>query len=201
PRVAGGVQHSPQFDALTDEVDLVTVGIGANDFGLFNVLVYRCLQLASTDRAGAPCREANAAAGPDGADRLLAQVEEIEGRIEAVVAGIRERSPDARVVLVTYPKFLPTYGVCPDLVPLAKGDYAYVREVNLALVEAQRAGAEAGGAEVIDAYAASDGHDICSDQPWVNGIDTDPSRALAFHPFPEQQRAVADLLLELLEQG
>lgn len=198
PRVVGGVEHAPQLDVLTDDVDLVTLGIGANDFSLFSFLVYRCLSVAQTDRAGAPCREAY---DEDGTDRLLAQVEEIEARIESAVEEIRERAPEARVVMVTYPQLLPTYGVCPDLVPLAKGDYAYVREINLALVEAQVAGAEAGGAEVLDLYAASDGHDICSDQPWVNGIDTDPSRALAFHPFPEEQRAVADLLLDLVEQG
>jgi lysophospholipase L1-like esterase len=198
PQVVGGVQHAPQFDALTDDVDLVTVGIGANDFSLFSFLMYRCLQLAESDRAGAPCREAY---DEDGTDRLLAQVEEIRSRVESVVTEIRERAPEARVVMVTFPKFLPDWGVCPDLVPLAKGDYAYVREVNLALSEAQAAGAAAAGAAVLDMYAASDGHDICSDQPWVNGIDTDPSRALAFHPFPVEQRAVADLLLGLLQRA
>lgn len=195
PQVIGGVEHPPQFDALSDDVDVVTLGIGANDFSLFSFLVYRCLNLAGTDRAGSPCRDSY---DEDGGNRLLDQVSEIQGRVESVVSEVRERAPAARVVLVTYPKFLPTWGVCPDLVPLAKGDYAFVREVTLALVEAQKAGAEAGGAEVLDMYAASEGHDICSDQPWVNGIDTDPSRALAFHPFPVEQRVVAGLLLDLL---
>jgi lysophospholipase L1-like esterase len=199
PQVVGGVEHPPQLDALSDEVDIVTLGIGANDFSLFSLLVYRCLQLAGTDRAGAPCRESYDE--EVGGNRLLDQVAEIQDRVEAVVAVIRDRAPQARVVLVTYPKFLPDFGVCPDLVPLAKGDYVFVREVNLALVEAQAAGATAAGAEVLDVYAASDGHDICADRPWVNGIDTDPSRALAFHPFPEEQRAVADLLLDLVGQG
>jgi len=196
PQVIGGVEHPPQFDALSDAVDLVTLGIGANDFSLYSFLVYHCLQLAGIDPTGAPCRESY---DEDGSNLLLDQVAEIEGRVESVVTEIRERAPAARVVMVTYPQFLPDRGVCPDLVPLAKGDYGFVREVNLALSQAQAAGASAAGAEVLDLYAASDGHDICSDQPWVNGIDTDPSRALAFHPFPEEQRAVAGLLLELLE--
>ena len=198
PQVVGGVEHPPQFDALSEDVDLVTLGIGANDFSLYSFLVYRCLAVAATDREGSPCQDSYEDEG-DGGNLLLDQVAEIEKRVESVVAEIRERAPDARVVMVTYPKFLPTRGVCPDLIPLARGDYDFVREVNLALSEAQAAGATAAGAEVLDLYAASDGHDICSDRPWVNGIDTDPSRALAFHPFPEEQRAVARLLLELLE--
>lgn len=198
PQVVGGVQHPPQFDALSDEADLVTIGVGANDFSIFSLLVYQCLNIAATDRDGAPCRDSYE---DDGNNRLLDQVEEIQDRVEAVVAEIRERAPEARVVLATYPQLVPDSGVCPDRLPLARGDYAFVREVNLALVEAQVAAAEAGGAEVLDVYTASDGHDICSGRPWVNGIDTDASRALAFHPFVVEQQAVADLLLELLGRG
>ena len=198
-QVVGGVEHPAQFDALDDDVDLVTLGIGANDFSLYSFFMYRCIEIADTDRTGAPCREANVE--EDGSNRLLTQAAEVQGRIEAVLAELRERAPEARIVLVTFPKFLPDHGVCPDLVPLAKGDYAYVREVNATLSRAQAAAGAAAGVDVVDMYAASDGHDICSDQPWVNGIDTDPAKALAFHPFPVEQRAVADLLLELLGQG
>ena len=49
--------------------------------------------------------------------------------------------------------------------------------------------------------AASEGHEICSDDPWVNGRQTDQGRALAYHPFAEGQEAVADVVLELLAEG
>ena len=40
-------------------------------------------------------------------------------------------------------------------------------------------------------YALSQGHEICSADPWVNGKVTDQTRALAYHPFAVEQRAVA----------
>jgi hypothetical protein len=52
--------------------------------------------------------------------------------------------------------------------------------------------------EFLDVYAASRGHDVCSDDPWVNGRQTDTSRAAAFHPFPEGMAGVARALEDLL---
>jgi hypothetical protein len=42
---------------------------------------------------------------------------------------------------------------------------------------------------------ASRGHDLCADDPWVNGSVTDQKRAAAYHPFAEEQVAVADLVV------
>ena len=62
-----------------------------------------------------------------------------------------------------------------------------------------RGAAKQTGAEFVDMYAASDGHDICSDDPWVNGRKTEPGTALAYHPLAVEQQAVADLVLSLVE--
>jgi hypothetical protein len=100
------------------------------------------------------------------------------------------------VVVVGYPQIVPASGTCPEL-PLARGDYAYGRQINKGLADAVRVGARKADAYV-DVFAASAGHDICADDPWINGIQTDPARALAFHPFAAEQRAVADLVLDAL---
>lgn len=57
-------------------------------------------------------------------------VEEIARNVEEVAEEIRERAPDARVIVVTYPKLLPDDEACPDRITLAPGDYAFVNEVN-----------------------------------------------------------------------
>ncbi len=194
-QLTGETQQLPQFDALDEDVDLVTIGIGGNDFGLYATLLSSCIQAAEGEVEGAPCTAAYR--GRKGKE-LRDQLESIQGRVEAITVGIQDRAPDARVVVVTYPQLLPDRGSCPELVPLAAGDYRYVTRVNKALSDALAAGGRAGGADVADVYGASKGHDICSDEPWVNGITTDPERALAFHPFAEEQRAVADLVLDLL---
>ena len=59
----GGRSVPPQFDALRRGTDLVTIGLGGNDDGLFGTILGRCTQLAPSDPAGAPCQEELTAGG------------------------------------------------------------------------------------------------------------------------------------------
>lgn len=194
PQSIGGQTKPPQLDAVSEDTDLVTLGIGGNDFGIFGNMSVGCFRLAQTDPRGAPCRAANQEAG---GDRLLDLVPKIQRRVGLVIDGIRDRAPDATVVVVGYPRLLPPSGTCPDRVPLAVGDYPYLDAVNRALSDAVLAAAEDSDATAVDVYAASRGHDVCSDQPWVNGIAT-VQGALALHPFASEQEAVAGLILAQL---
>ncbi len=65
----------------------------------------------------------------------------------------------------------------------------------MALDRALRGAAKDSGADFVDVWKASRGHDICSSDPWVNGAVTDRGRAAAFHPFAAEQEAVAGLVL------
>jgi lysophospholipase L1-like esterase len=194
-----GVQQTPsgakppQFDALSRRTDLVTIGIGGNDSNLFGTLVGTCSQLRERDPAGSPCRDRLTGGASDPIGTAL---RDIRAHVRAVVAGIRDRAPRATVVVVGYPQIVPPSGTCPEL-PLAAGDYAYARRINKGLADAVRLGARRADAYV-DVFAASAGHDICSADPWINGAQTDPSRALAFHPFAAEQQAVARLVLKAL---
>ena len=180
----------PQFDALEESTDLVTIGLGGNDGGLFGTMILRCTILASQQPEGTPC---TGELGPT-VDGTLARIRQ---SLEQVVAGVRERSPEARVLLVGYPQIVPASGSCPAL-PLAPGDYPFVRTVNERLTQAVAQAARATDAEYVDVWSASAGHDICAPDPWINGKDTQLDRALAFHPFAAEQRAVADLVLDLV---
>ena len=182
----------PQATALKRSTDLVTVGIGGNDDGVFAQLVGRCTRLRDRDPDGAPCREAMRSAG---GDRLLSALEQTRRRVTDLLADARRRAPEARVVVVGYPRIVDADNTCDEL-PLARGDYAYAERVNRALTEALRAAARATGTTYVDVWAASAGHDICSDDPWVNGSVSDQKRAAAYHPFPEEQAAVARLVVE-----
>jgi lysophospholipase L1-like esterase len=194
----GGSERPPQLDALTPETDLVTVSIGANDFRLFSSMIYECLDVGRNDPDGAPCRELNARGKWD---RLERTIKLIEPRVTRVVEDIKERSPAARILIVGYPQLLPETGSCPRRLPLASGDYEYALRINQRLSNAVRDGGVSAGAEYIDLYAASKGHDICSDDPWVAGIRGDVYRAMGLHPYPAEQRAVAELILSVLSPG
>jgi lysophospholipase L1-like esterase len=190
---AGSQSEPPQFDALTRSTDLVTLGIGGNDFGLFATLVGVCTQLRSQDPTGSPCTDRYAGGG---SAELDSQLGEIRRHVAAIVAGIRDRAPQARVLVVGYPQIVPDHGTCPRLLPLADGDYPFARRIATGLVQAVRAGAR--GAGYVDVFAATRGHDICADDPWINGHETDAARALAFHPFAAEQQAVAELIVKRL---
>lgn len=193
-QTTGDTTHPPQLDALTADTALVTIGIGGNDEDISHDLIRTCVELAATDPAGAPCREADATSADPIADRIA----RVEGTVGAALAAIADRAPRARVVVVGYPQLVPATGTCPDLLPLAAGDHAWVRAQNRRLSDALRAAAGTAGVAYVDAWSASAGHDICADDPWINGRTTDEGAALAYHPFAPYERAVADLLLELL---
>ncbi|QIG46223.1 SGNH/GDSL hydrolase family protein [Nocardioides anomalus] len=193
----GGVTLPAQFDALSEDTALVTLGIGGNDLGLFQTMVGTCAQLGAGDAAGSPCQDRFAPEG--GPDQLVKRAQKIGDRVGAAVAGVHDRAPQAQVLLVGYPQPVPESGTCPIL-PLAAGDYAYVRSVTEALNAALEKAAQDNDATYVDVAAASAGHDICAgDQAWVNGSQTDLTRAIAFHPFAEEQQAVAGLIEQQLQ--
>jgi lysophospholipase L1-like esterase len=189
PQVGNGERVPPQFGALRRNTDLVTIGIGGNDGNLFGALLGRCTQLANSDPDGGPCGAMFRESG-----QLDPTLKQIRRNVSDVVKGVRERSPKARIVVVGYPQIVPESGTCSDL-PLAAGDYPFARQVNKGLTDAVRRGAAAADADYIDLWGPSAGHDICSDEPWINGRVTSADTALAYHPLAVEQEAVADLIL------
>ncbi len=180
-----------QIDAITADTTLVTIGLGGNDEGLFTNLLTTCATLAFFDPAGQPCTDYFTSLGTDNPKNITARTTE---RVRAVVQAVSAKAPQARILVVGYPVLVPRSGTCENL-PMATGDYPYMRQVNESLSKALKSGAHRGGAHFIDVAKASRGHDICSSDPWINGPLDDPQRASAFHPFASEQRAVADMIL------
>ena len=178
----------PQIDALRPGTDLVTISLGGNDDHLFSGVLGHCVQLASSDPTGAPCRAAV------GASSLDLTFEHIRANLVGVVDAARGRSPHARILLVGYPQIVPASGTC-DLLPLAEGDYAFARSVTEELNATMRRAADETEVEYVDLWGPSAGHDICADDPWVNGRITSAETALAYHPLAAGQRAAAEAVL------
>ena len=190
PQGGGNGAVPPQLDALQRTTDLVTIGLGGNDENLFAGVLGSCVRLAQRAPAGRPCTRA--AERRDDLDRIL---DDIRGHVAAVVDGVRTRSPHARVVVVGYPQIVPESGTCDDL-PIATGDYAFARRVNEGLTRAVERGAADADADYVDVWEATAGHDICADDPWINGRVTSVGRALAYHPLAVEQEHVAQLVLD-----
>lgn len=186
----------PQLDALSSDTDLVTLRIGANDHALFRRLVRTCVEAALTSADPAPCQTDDTASGTS---RLAGELIEIEHRIRAAIDEIRQRAPRARVLAIGYPDIVPESGNCEQL-PLADGDYAFGHAVNIGLNRAIRSAAEDAGIGYVDVYAATAGHDICAEEPWVAGALAAQGHATPYHPYPEEQEATATAVLAALAE-
>ena len=193
-RWSARVVAAPQADALTKKTDLVTISIGGNDFGILTTLLFGCSSLREKDPTGAPCRAADKASGDNS---LAKNIGRVEYRLTEVIRLVAKRAPDARVIVVGYPQFVPDSGPCEHL-PLAAGDYPLAAKVNTGLVEAQKNAAARAKVEYLDVFEATRGHDMCAEDPWIAGRNPTRSDGLFYHPYPEEQQFVADLLLDRL---
>jgi lysophospholipase L1-like esterase len=179
--------HVPaQLRALRSSTDLVTLGIGGNDFNLFGTLVQTCTYLRHSDPTGAPCTRWLQQHRPD----LFRDIRRTGGRVTRALRLIEHRAPHARVVLVGYLRLAPAHGSCSRL-PLAAGDYPLARRIEVALDRALHRAARRAHATYVDMDAASAGHDVCALHPWVNGRQTARGKAFAYHPLEAGMRAVA----------
>lgn len=158
---AGGT-NPPQFDRLTKTTDLVTVGIGGNDAGVASAAT-GCLNLLPNLGVGLPaplggsCKDKLTAGGKD---QLTAQIKAAEPKVVAALKAIHKKSPKARILAVNYLAAVPKTG-CYPYVQADNADMAYLyvkfNELNAMVKRA----AKKGGAELVDTYKPTIGHDVC----------------------------------------
>ena len=169
-----GKTTGPQLDAVSADTDLVTLGMGGNDFAIYDSLI-KC-------QDGAPCA----------VEDLKAAARKVAGRIELAVTRIQEAAPDATVYVVGYPDILPTEGTC-RAVGVTADVLGPVAEIAGQLNASLRRGATAAGASYVDMEAVSEGHDVCAKgKAWVNGPRFRAGIAAPFHPKINGMRAVAE---------
>jgi lysophospholipase L1-like esterase len=187
--------NPPQFSALRDNTDLVTVTITGNDIG-FTDIVLTCTRVSIWDPGGNPC-EKRATAG--GTDVYAARIEAVAPKLAAVLEGIHQRSPHATVLLVGYLRILPPSVGCYPLFPVARGDVPYLDGLQQQLTSLLDSQAFRHDAIFVDVYARSQGHDACQapKDRWVEGT-LPSSPAAPVHPNATGMQAVADFAQDAL---
>ena len=190
---------APQLAAVGRDTDLVTLGIGGNDFGLFGSLVGTCP--ISGPQGGIFAPRDGVRCGQVELRRASDDVRRIGSLITRDLRAVHRKAPDAIVVLVGYPRILDPSRSCPKVLPVARRDAIALDAVTRSLSQQMKAAADRTQSVFVDLYAASKGHDACAGkQAWVNGVRTDTGRAAALHPFAEEQRAAADLIARAVER-
>jgi len=188
--------NPPQFNALSATDQLVTVGIGGNDAGLIGV-AEECAQLDAFSPTGTKCKDHYTASG---SDPNVAAVQATGPKVAAVLQGVHQRAPSARVLIVGYPDGLPVDGSsCWPLVPLSPGDIAYFNSLEEGLNSVISQEAASNGATYVDTFTSSIGHDACKPPgvAWVNGIVPN-SVAYPLHPNEAGERNMANQVLAAL---
>ncbi|OLB82513.1 MAG: lipase [Actinobacteria bacterium 13_2_20CM_2_71_6] len=143
-----------QVGALTAAATMVTITIGGNDAGFVNV-VTTCL--FGTDWA---CDNAVNNAKAYATNTL-------PSRLDRTYAAIRGRAPNARVIVLGYPRLFELTPTCGFFgMDLTKRRALDSGADTLAGVIAARAGAA--GDTFVDVRSNFAGHGICAGQPWIN---------------------------------
>lgn len=181
----GGTTTPPQQRALSPETELVTVGLGGNDFDLFARMSGCAGDLAAP---GAVCDLDEPA--------LLRDAARVEARLADALAQVARRAPEADVVVVGYPQVAPPRGTCRALGVDAE-QAGIARRVADRLNASVRAAARQAGATWVDLHPVSAGHDACAGKDaWVTGADYVPGQPAPLHPRVAGMRAAAAAVLE-----
>jgi hypothetical protein len=183
--------NPPQFNSLSTDTVAVTLTISGNDIG-FSSIAEDCF--SPTPNAGSPCKDQYTAGGQDQISQRIAQTAPL---VDAVLDGIRERSPGATTFVVNYSALFPHEGPgCWPQMPVADGDVAYLRDKQEELNAMLADQAAANDAWLVDVYAASVGHDACA-PPLLRWVEpyVPASAAAPLHPNLIGMRAFADLVV------
>jgi lysophospholipase L1-like esterase len=157
--------NPPQFDRLTNATDLVTIGIGGNDTGLVP-LAESCIVDSLT---GSSCQQANTV---QGSDQIAAKIRSTRQVVITAIDGVRARAPHARIAIVNYLDAVPNTGrACYPYFPMTQENVTWFtqkfKDMNAMLASAARAG----GADLIDTYTPTIGHDVCQ-SPTVRYVES-----------------------------
>jgi len=194
-----GETNRPQLDRLTSTTDLVTIGIGGNDAG-FSGAAMDCL---SPLPQGVRCKQKYTAGG---VDQLAAQIEAAESKVVQALLDIRDRAPDARILVIDYLAAIPTRG-CYPVVPVSDSDMAYLYATFSKLNAMVERATVAAGAEFVNTYEDSVGHHVCAppQRRYVEGLGilsvNGPAVAVPAHPNSAGAASQFRSVLEVVRAG
>lgn len=153
-----------QSKSLTPATTLVTVTVGGNDLGFVDVMTTCTL---SGDRACVKrVKRAETYIGT-----------QLPGALAATYAKIKQLAPNARLVVVGYPRLFEPSADCRALSPAKRTAINAAADL---LGDATAKAAADAGATYVDVRARFSGHGVCSNAPWINGLVSPTSNS--YHP-------------------
>ncbi|MDA8372114.1 MAG: SGNH/GDSL hydrolase family protein [Nocardiopsaceae bacterium] len=196
-----------QLDRVSTHSSLVTLGIGGNDLGFTSILRTCMMRLPVVESHVCVDQE------PDIEQRMGV----FESTFEDLIAEIRVRAPDARILVLGYPRLFPAEPTgmyytltVTDQQWLNRMTKRFNEQIKEAAAEADAEivdDRQVGSVEYIDVYNSLEGHEVGTEEPWLNGvlladltggITIDRS---TFHPNALGQSAFGDRVSDQIDDG
>jgi lysophospholipase L1-like esterase len=150
------VTHS-QLGALSASTRYVTISVGGNDAGFADVLTECATPYWAGDCDGAV----------DGAQAFIRTT--LPGRLATLYSSIRSRSPQAKVVVVGYPRVFNGED-CNAATWFSPAEETRLNQTADLLDAKLAAAASARGFSFANPTSRFTGHAVCDDPEWLNGL-------------------------------
>lgn len=172
-----------EFLEKRKQVDLVTITIGGNDLGFSTIIADCFIKPIACDRGRLQDT------GSDPADGIGQEALRIQND---VIPALKRAAPNARVVLVGYPRVLPQSAALIRCGQFTDSERVAVNRYVANINRAWKAAAVAAGVAFVDVYNALDGHELCTIDSHVRPIFGNPFNSEQGHPNIAGQVDYAD---------
>ena len=179
----------PQIEAVTADTALVTVTIGGNDIN-YTSSTFACAGTSADEQCTANLDQ----------ETINEAVRQLPAKLTATIDAIKERAPQATIVVVTYPRVFPPDAVNCSELELSPDDTDYLADLGRTLEETFVSVVASEQVLIADSYVFAEGHGPCASpasERWVNGgpIAIDGIR---YHPTGAGHIAMSRLVLDAL---
>jgi lysophospholipase L1-like esterase len=173
--------NPPQLDAVPADAKLITIGLGGNDIG-YNGTALGC---------GDPATVCSAPA------TLAADEAALPGKLDAMLAAVKAKAPEATIVVVTYPREFPKTN-CPAL-SLTDDELAVLQQMGASVEKALVDAAKQAKVRLADPYVQKGDHTACAPEStrWTAGKDV--TDGFAYHPTALGHQKMAALIAKALK--
>jgi lysophospholipase L1-like esterase len=156
-----------QLSALSSSTRYVTISIGGNDAGFADVLTECALPAWASDCAGTVAA----------ARAFISNT--LPGRLSTLYASIRTRAPNAKVVVVGYPKMFMGED-CNLATFFSPEDQTALNNAVVHINSVTTTAASAKGFTFVNPVSRFTGHAVCDSTEWINGYSSPQQES--FHP-------------------
>jgi lysophospholipase L1-like esterase len=145
---------SKQLSALNLSTSFATMTIGGNDIGFGDLITACTLRNCASDVTTATGKINNT----------------LPGRLSTLYAAMKSRAPQARFIILSYPRVLGSSG-CIATTGVSASERSQLGTLEDNLNSKIRTAATAAGFTYVNSDTRFAGHNVCASQEWINGLN------------------------------